>query len=430
MEFIYLAGVKIYGAAILAASFFNEKAKQWVEGRKNIFQIIRNSFNDKIEKRVWFHCASLGEFEQGKPIIEVVKKNYPEFKIVVSFFSPSGYEVRKNDSIEDYVFYLPLDGPQHAKKFLDLVQPSLVFFVKYDFWHFYIKELKKRKIPLYFISANFRPSQVFFQWYGKFFDKMLRRVTHLFVQNQQSLELLYRNSIPHVTVSGDTRFDRVFESSLNVKPLPEIEKFCDRKKIFVAGSTWHADEKVIADLINQSPEKFKFIIAPHEIKEDQINNFIKSVFKKSIRYSELTKTGITDAEVLIIDNIGMLSSLYRYADIAYIGGAFGKGLHNVLEAVVFGKPVFFGPRYQKFPEASELIKNKTAFSISSAMELKNKIEELLSAPDENEKIKTASKIYIEKNKGAANIIMNYLKMNLGEKTALLVLLFNSAFCNF
>lgn len=430
MEFIYLAVVKIYGTGILAASFFNEKAKLWVQGRKNIFQTIRNSFSDKKEKRIWFHCASLGEFEQGKPIIESVKKNYPEFKIVVSFFSPSGYEVRKNDSIADYVFYLPLDGPNHAKNFLDLIQPSMVFFVKYDFWHFYIKELKKRKIPFYFISANFRPSQVFFQWYGKFFYKMLRRVTHLFVQNQHSLELLYRHSIPQVTVSGDTRFDRVYENGLNVKSFPEIEKFCNGKKIFVAGSTWAADEKVMTELINQSPENFKFIIAPHEIKDERINNFIKSVFKKSIRYSELTKSGMTDAQVLIIDNVGMLSSLYRYADVAYIGGAFGKGLHNVLEAVVFGKPVFFGPHYQKFPEAGELIKNKTAFSISSATDLKNKIEELLSVPGESEKIKAASKIYIEKNKGAANIIMNYLKMNLGEKAALLVLLFNSALCNF
>ncbi|MEO5571863.1 MAG: glycosyltransferase N-terminal domain-containing protein [Bacteroidia bacterium] len=424
MEFIYLVGVKIYGAGILAASFFNQKAKQWIEGRKNIFSVIRTALADKNEKRIWVHCSSLGEFEQGKPIIEALKKEYPEFKIAVTFFSPSGYEIKKNDPLADYIFYLPLDGPGKAKKFIDLVAPSMVFFVKYDFWHFYIRELKKRKIPLYFISADFRPSQIFFQWYGKFFDKMLRRVTHLFVQNQQSLELLYRNSIPHVTVSGDTRFDRVYENSLHGKSFPEIEKFCEGKKILIAGSTWPPDEAVLAEFINQSAGEFKFIIAPHEIKEEQLNNFVKSVSKKSIRYSEFKKSAVTDAEVLIIDNIGMLSSLYRYADFTYIGGAFSKGLHNVLEAVVFGKPVFFGPNYQKFPEAVELIKNKTGFSVSSANELKNKVDELISFPGEKEKIKSATENYIEKNKGATGIVMNYLKINLGEKIAGVFLLFN------
>jgi|SRR6185436_830572 len=415
MEFIYLAAVKIYGAGIFIASFFNDKAKKWVHGRKNIFRSIDHSLRDKKEKRIWFHCASLGEFEQGKPIFESIRLNYPEFKFVVTFFSPSGYEARKKDSIADYVFYLPLDGPRNARNFIRLVQPAMVFFVKYDFWHFYIRELKEQKIPLYFISASFRPSQVFFQWYGIFFNKMLRRVTHFFVQNQESLELLYRHSISQVTVSGDTRFDRVYQNSLDVKSFSGIEKFCDRKKIFVAGSTWQADDKIIAEFINRSHEDFKFIIAPHEIKEMQINNLIKSIYKKSICYSQLNNDRDTEAQVLIIDNIGMLSSLYRYADFAYVGGAFGKGLHNILEAVVFGKPVFFGPHYQKFPEARELVGNKTAFSISSAADLKFKIDELTAAPENIEKIKTAEKKYIEKNRGAANIVMNYLKLNFIQK---------------
>jgi 3-deoxy-D-manno-octulosonic-acid transferase len=414
MELLYLAAVKIYGLGIFAASFFNEKAKLWVEGRKTILKIIHNALQDQTEKRIWFHCASLGEFEQGKPIIEAVKKEYPGYKIVVTFFSPSGYEIKKNDAVADYFFYLPLDGPGNAKKFIDLVQPSFAFFVKYDFWHFYIRELKKRKIPLYFISADFRPSQIFFQWYGKFFDKMLRRVTHLFVQNQQSLELLYKNSIPQVTVSGDTRFDRVFQNSLEAKPFHEIELFCDKKKIFIAGSTWHSDEKVIGEFINESADDFKFIIAPHEINNDRINNFLKSISKKSIRYTELKKSGVTDAQVLIIDNIGMLSSLYRYADVAFIGGAFSKGLHNVLEAVVFGKPVFFGTNYKKFPEAAELVKNKTAFSISSAVELKNKMDELFSSTEEIERIKTASQKYIERHRGATGLVMDYVKLHSGK----------------
>jgi 3-deoxy-D-manno-octulosonic-acid transferase len=415
MEIIYLIAVKIYGTGILIASFFNEKAKKWVDGRKNIFHTIKNSIADKKENRIWFHCASLGEFEQGKPIIESIKNNYPEYKIVITFFSPSGYEVRKNDAIADYVFYLPLDSPQNAKTFLDLINPSMSFFVKYDFWHFYIREMKKRKIPVYFISANFRSSQIFFQWYGSFFDKMLRRVSHLFVQNQQSLELLYKNSIPHVTVSGDTRFDSVYQNSINTKTFPEVEKFCGGKKIFVAGSTWQADEKIIAEFINQSSDDFNFIIAPHEINEGRIFTFMNSICKKSVRYSELIQSTETNAQVLIIDNIGMLSSLYKYADFAYIGGAFGKGLHNVLEAVVFGKPIIFGPNYHKFPEAKELIRNKTAFSISSAKELQSKIQELISSPEENEKIKISSMKYIEKNKGAAGIVMNYLKINFEEK---------------
>jgi 3-deoxy-D-manno-octulosonic-acid transferase len=415
MEFIYLAAVKLYGAGIFIASFFNDKAKKWVHGRKNIFQSIDNSVRDKKEKRIWFHCASLGEFEQGKPIFDSIKLNYPEFKIVITFFSPSGYEVKKNDPIADYIFYLPLDGPINAKEFIEMISPDMAFFVKYDFWHFYIRELKNCKIPLYFISASFRPSQVFFQWYGKFFDKMLRRVTHFFVQNQHSLELLYAHSISQVTVSGDTRFDRVYQNSLDIKSFSGIEKFCERKKIFVAGSTWQADDKIIAEFINQSQGDFKFIIAPHEIKETQINNLIKSINKKSVCYSQLISGGDVEAQVLIIDNIGMLSSLYRYADFAFVGGAFGKGLHNILEAVVFGKPVFFGPNYQKFPEAHELIGNKTAFSISSASDLKFKIDELTASPENIEKIKIEGKKYIEKNRGAVNIVMNYLKLNFIQK---------------
>jgi 3-deoxy-D-manno-octulosonic-acid transferase len=415
MEFLYFFGVKIYGILIFIASFFNAKAKQWVDGRKNIFTTIEHTLGDQKEKHIWFHCASLGEFEQGKPIIEAVKKEYPEYKIVVTFFSPSGYETKKNDPVADYFFYLPLDGPKNAKRFLNLIRPSFAFFVKYDFWHFYIKELKALKIPLYFISANFRPSQIFFQWYGSFFDKILRRVTHLFVQNQQSLDLLYKNSIPQVTVSGDTRFDRVFQSSLEVKSFSEIEKFCEKKKILVAGSTWPADEKVLAELINTSGDDFKFIIAPHEIKNERIHHFIKSISKKCIRYSELVKSGDNNAVVLIIDNIGMLSSLYKYADFAFVGGAFSKGLHNILEAVVFGKPVFFGTKYQKFPEATELIKNKTAFSVSHAAELKSKINELCSSPNEMEKIKNVSLNYIKRHQGATGIVMNYLNLNPGKK---------------
>lgn len=411
MAFIYWLVIKAYGIAIFIFSFFNDKAKSWIVGRKNLLNHIEKTLAGDKEKKIWFHCSSLGEYEQGKPVIEAVKKEYATYKIVLTFFSPSGYEIKKNDSLADYVFYMPLDGPLNSKKFIATVKPSMAFFVKNDFWHFYIKELKVHKIPVYYLAANFREGQIFFKWYGKFFDKMLRRVSHFFVQNQKSLELLYKNSIPQVTVSGDTRFDRVYQNSLSVKSFPEIEKFCAGKKIFIAGSSWAEDEKVITEFINNNNTNFKYIIAPHEIKNDRIEALIKNISPKSIRYSDLVTENATNAQVLIIDNVGMLSAVYRYADFAYIGGAFGKGLHNILEAVVFGKPVFFGPTYADFPEAVELVKNKTAFSITTASELKLKIDELIANHASLEKIKILDKNYIEANKGATDIVMNFLKIN-------------------
>jgi 3-deoxy-D-manno-octulosonic-acid transferase len=427
MEIIYIVVIKVYRAGIFLFSFFNEKARKWIDGRKNIFLRLAQTLSDRNEKRIWFHCASLGEFEQGKPIIEAIKKGYPQNKILLTFFSPSGYEIKKNDPICDYIFYLPLDGAINAKKFIDIVKPSMVFFIKYEFWHFYIKELKKRKIPLYFISARFSEGQIFFRWYGKFFDKMLRRITHLFVQDQHSLELLYGHSISQVTVSGDTRFDRVYQGSMETKSFPEIEKFCKGKKIFIAGSTWQADENIVAGLIESAEDDFKFIIAPHEIKEDRIADLMNKFSQKSIRYSELIKLNQTDARVLIIDNVGMLSSLYKYGNAAYIGGAFNKGLHNILEAIVFGLPVFFGSGYKKFPEAIELVKSKSAFSIYSGSDLMNKMKELFSSEEKLENIRKANKNYIIKNKGATNVVMNYLKMNFGEKISVFYLLFQILF---
>lgn len=411
MEFIYFLGIKIYEAGIFVASFFNPKAGLWIKGRKNIFKTLSDELDGKKEKRIWFHCSSLGEFEQGKPLMEAIRKEFSDHKIVLTFFSPSGYEIKKKEEVADYIFYLPLDGKNSARKFIKTVHPAMAVFVKNDFWHFYIKELKEQKIPLYFLSARFHSTQIYFQPWGMFFEKMLRRATHFFVQDQKSLELLYQQSISQVTVSGDMRFDRVVQNSLNAISYPEIEKFCNGRKIFIAGSTWQPDEKIITHLINQSTDDFKFIIAPHEIKNDHIARLISMLQKKCILYSELAMNERTDAQVLIIDNVGMLSSLYRYAHVAYIGGAFGKGLHNILEAVVFGLPVFFGKKYHSFPEAVELVKHKTAFSINSSEELQEKIAELFSDLYTLEKIKQANKNYIEKNKGATNIVMNYLKMN-------------------
>lgn len=409
MTLLYLVAVKLYAFAIVIASLFNKKAAQWVSGRKNWKSKIASELKPG-EKRLLFHCASFGEFEQGKPVLEALKNHYPQHKIVLTFFSPSGYENKKNDPLADYVFYLPVDGPFNSKKFIELIQPEMAFFVKYDFWHYYIKTFKDKKIPVYFVSSIFRPTQIFFQWYGKFFDKMLSRVTHFFVQNQGSLELLYKNSIPQVTVTGDTRFDRVFEASQNRKPLAEIETFKGKHKLFVAGSTWGADEQLVAALIPDIESDYKVIVVPHEIKEAKISKLKSILGNEAIRYTEWDKKQ-TSARILIIDNMGMLSAIYQYADLVYIGGGFGKGIHNILEAAVYGTPILFGPKYKKFREADELVHWKGAFSINNERGLRDKVFELIHEPGRIDKIKEINTRYINNNKGATDLIINYLKMN-------------------
>lgn len=409
MAIFYLIGVKFYAFAIVAFSLINKKAALWVAGRKDWRNKIASVLKSG-EKRILFHCASFGEFEQGKPVLEALRNYYPQHKMVLTFFSPSGYENKKNEPLADYVFYLPVDGPGNAKDFINLIKPDIAFFVKYDFWHYYIKEFKDQKIPVFFVSSIFRPSQIFFQWYGTFFDKMLRRVTHFFVQNQNSLELLYKNSIPQVTVTGDTRFDRVYQASLHPKSLPEIELFKSDKKLFVAGSTWSADESILEGLFEDINKEYKMIVVPHEINELKIEKLKKRFGNAAIRYSQWDQKA-TNAQVLIIDNIGMLSALYQYADLAYIGGGFGKGIHNILEAVVYGTPVFFGPNYRKFREADELVHWKGAFSVKNEKELRSRVFEITQEPGRIEKIKEINKRYINNNKGATELIINYLKLN-------------------
>ncbi len=371
---------------------------------------IESALTDKNEKRIWFHCSSLGEFEQGKPLLTAVKNNYPDKKIVLTFFSPSGYEQQKHNPLADYVFYLPLDGPFNSKKFIELVNPFAVFFVKYEFWHFYVYYLKKKKIPCYYFSCVFRPSQIYFMFYGRFFKNILQRITHIFVQDQSSLALLYNHSIPHVTVSGDTRFDTVYENFLQRKNFPEIEHFIKNNKVLVAGSTWAEDEKVLSQLINVT-QGYKWIIVPHEINYSKMEHFSSMLSKKTIRYSQITKTTIIDAEVLIIDSIGMLSSLYQYATITYIGGGFGAGIHNTLEAAVFGSPIIFGPRYHKFREATELVHLNCAFPVSNFVQLKNSFEDLNNNPEKVSNINSKSNAYVESKKGATAVIMNYVHLN-------------------
>lgn len=411
MWILYLLGVRAYGFAIRVATLFNPKAKEWIIGRRGWHRTIINAFEGKQEKRIWFHCSSLGEFEQGRPVLEAIKREYPQHKIVLTFFSPSGYNVKKNDPIADYVFYMPLDGPVRSKKFLDQVNPDMAFFVKYEFWYFYGKELASRKIPFFCVSAIFRPGQVFFHSLGQFFRKLLLRFTHLFVQDQESLQLLYKSRITNVTVSGDTRFDRVYGSSKQKHSLPDIEKFCGDSKIMVCGSTWSQDEELLIPFINQKQAHVKFIIAPHEINSSQLQKLKNEILLKVCFYSEFKNNSNLSCDVLVIDNVGLLSKLYQYAHFAYIGGGFGKGIHNILEAVVYGVPVFIGPNYEKFREARELVKLKGVFVVNNKEELERNFD-MLSL--DNSKLQNISKInthYVDERKGGTEVIMGFLRMN-------------------
>jgi 3-deoxy-D-manno-octulosonic-acid transferase len=409
MELLYYTCIKLYALAIHLVSPFNGKARDWVKGRVRWKKEVASQLKPN-EKRILFHCASLGEFEQGKPVLEAIKLNFPDYKIVLTFFSPSGFNVRKNDPLADYVFYLPADGPYNSKLFIKLINPSLAFFVKYEFWHYYIKALKDRQIPIYIVSSIFRPSQIFFKPWGGFFHKILKRVSHIFVQNQESLELLYNSNIAHVSVTGDTRFDRVYHSSLLARNLPEFDQFKGDKMLLVAGSTWPADEKVLYELFLKQSDSFKFIIAPHEAGETNIKRIEKMFGGTAVRYSQW-KQNPFETSVLIINNVGMLSSIYRYGDAAFIGGGFGSGIHNILEAAVFGIPVFFGPKFKKFREAKELIHWKGAFSVKNDKELIAVFDTVMNDSEKLKKIREVNTRYIQNNKGSTELIIEHLKIN-------------------
>ncbi len=399
MLWLYNIAIQFYGLLVRCYSLFNRKAKLFVEGRKDVFdQISVRLEPDK--KHIWFHFASLGEFEQGRTVIEQIKLDRPDKKIVVTFFSPSGYEIRKNYPLAAGVFYLPLDTPNNARKLIDAFNPELAVFTKYEFWYHYYNALQSRKIPIILISSIFRPDQVFFKWYGKFNRSILKCVHHFFVQNLESIDLLKTIGINKVTLSGDTRFDRVFETAVSAKPLKEIEQFLNGSPALVAGSTWPSDEHHLKKLIDKHPN-WKFIIAPHEIDESRISNLIKLI-PSSSKYSELN--GINANQTLIIDNIGMLSSLYQYARIAYIGGGFGAGIHNTLEAAAFGIPIIFGPNYNKFQEAKDLLHVGAARSI-------NNEDELLEAFNDFSKSDTPgmqAQAYVLSKRGATAQIINYI----------------------
>ena len=403
MKVLYNLGIYIFYALAYLASPFNSRASLWVKGRKKWAEKIAEKIKHG-DRVIWIHCASLGEFEQGRPVIEEIKKKMPEFKIVLTFFSPSGYEIRKNYSYADCISYLPSDTPANAAKFIDLIKPEFVIFVKYEFWNNYISVLYRYKIPLYLISGIFRPNQHFFKWYGEFFRSMLRKFEKIFVQDQRSLELLKSIGIEKVSVAGDTRFDRVIQIVGTARNIVQIEQFRGEEKLFLAGSSWRQDEEIITEYINRFPLKMKWVFAPHEIDKSNIERLEKLFKVKSVKFSEFNES-YADSRVLIIDNIGMLSSAYRYAYIAAIGGGFGKGIHNILEPACWGIPVLFGPNHQKFREAVELLDKGAAKSFSTFDEFKKILDLWLT----DEKIytisaETASK-YVKENAGATEIII-------------------------
>jgi 3-deoxy-D-manno-octulosonic-acid transferase len=413
---LYQLFLFFYSTAIKIAALFNSKAKLWVAGRSNIFKLIQAGLLSKPvgnSKLVWMHCASLGEFEQGRPLLEKLRDQYPSIKICLTFFSPSGYEVRKNYSGADYVFYLPMDGRKNAREFIDAINPSLVLWVKYEFWYYYLQTLKERGIPVLMVSGIFRKSQPFFRWYGGFWKKMLSCFSYFFLQNEQSKELLSSIGIGHLAaVSGDTRFDRVIEIAGNFEPIPLIERFCGNSKVIVAGSTWDDDEAELVHYAKANPH-IRFIIAPHEIEENNIKEvkrqFIGSVLFSELAFREEWAASQPLINILIIDNIGMLSRLYHYADITFVGGGFNAGgIHNVLEAAVYGKPVIFGPEYEKFAEAVDLVFIGAGIVIENALQLETAISSLWENESLLKEKSDAARQYVYENAGATQKILNYV----------------------
>jgi 3-deoxy-D-manno-octulosonic-acid transferase len=406
MRILYNLSILAYSLLVHLTSPFNIKAKQWWEGRKDW----QKRLSEKIrpgDKVVWIHCASLGEFEQGRPVIEEIRKLKPGVKIVLTFFSPSGYEIRKNYAFADYICYLPSDTRSNAAAFIKLLHPETAIFVKYEFWNNYISELKRNDIPLYLISGIFRRNQHFFKWYGAFFRQMLLKFEKIYVQDDNSLQLLNGIGIKNAEVTGDTRFDRVKQIAGAAKDIPQLGSFRGEEPMFLAGSSWKPDEEIISEYINRNPEKMKWVFAPHEIEEENIARLEKLFSVKSVRFSQYNGNQ-ADARVLIIDNIGMLSSAYRYAYIAAVGGGFGKGIHNVLEPACWGIPVLFGPRHEKFREAVELINENGGMTFDSYEKFSSLLNKLLDDKVFYLKSAESAGLYVSKNTGATEKILGDL----------------------
>ncbi|MGB8193890.1 MAG: glycosyltransferase N-terminal domain-containing protein [Chitinophagaceae bacterium] len=428
--FIYRTFLKLYPAALRLVAPWNSKARRWLKGRADIIEHIRTELaNSNGRRNIWMHCASLGEFEQGRPVLERLRAQYPGYQYIVTFFSPSGYDASRAYKGADHIFYLPMDSAEHAKQVTDLFDPAIVIWVKYDYWYFYLHELHERGIPVLLLSGIFQRRMAFFKWYGGIQRKMLHSISHFFVQDEPSMFLLRKLGIKTVTVSGDTRFDRVIEIARWTGDLPGIKEFCGSDPVIVAGSTWQEDEEELDHFANIHPE-IKFIIAPHEVGVERIAE-VEKLFKRAVKYSEwgvvsgewgkehqgpthlpLATTHSPVPNVLIIDNIGLLSRLYRYATITWVGGGFGdEGVHNVLEAAVYGKPVVFGPVYDKFIEAVELVGSGGGFSVENALEAETLFTSLLIDKEEYDLACEASREYVYSNKGATEKIVAFVQEN-------------------
>jgi len=389
-------------------AIFHPKIKLFVQGRSQTFSILKNKIQ-KENKVIWIHAASLGEFEQGLPVIEKLKATYPNYKILITFFSPSGYEVKKNTDVADAVVYLPLDTRKNAKRFIETVNPVLAIFVKYEIWPNYVEELKEKKVPILLISAIFRKEQVFFKWYGGIMRKALHAFTHFFVQDENSVTLLKSIKLNNVTLSGDTRFDRVSEILKGDNNLSFMEQFKGNETCFVAGSTWREDEEIIVKFINETQKHLKFVLAPHNIKTEHIQSLKKSISKKVVLYTEIEHNDTSSCEVIIINTIGLLTKIYSYADIAYVGGAFATGLHNTLEPAVFGIPIIIGPDYKGFNEAEKLVDKKGILVTKDYDEFTTTLDNLL---DNSEYLKNTGVInsnFVKENKGASVQIMKQIR---------------------
>lgn len=404
---IYWLAIKLYVLAVRIASLFNPKAKLFVKGRRKLLSNIKYALINERRPRIWVHCASLGEFEQGRPVIEALRRDYPNFALVVTFFSPSGYEVRKNYDGADYIFYLPVDSPTHARKFIKAVQPRLCLFVKYELWYYYLNLLAKKDIPIVLISAIFRKSQPFFKWYGRLHRRMLNCFSYIFVQDNESVQLLNNIGVEHVSVGGDTRFDRVLKTKEQAMPLPLAEAFCKDHKVIVAGSTWAEDEQKLQQLLGELGDNWKLIVAPHEVNDKHIAD-VEQLFPNAVKWSNVNVTHVAEHRVLVVDKIGLLSSIYRYADVAWIGGAFRTGLHNTLEAAVYGLPIMHGPEFTKFKEARELVDIKASFPIDNYEQALVLIQKWESDTMSYNRAKEAAQNYVLSNVGATNKILDYL----------------------
>ncbi len=408
MHFIYNFLIYTSSLVIWISTFFSKKTNLFLEGRKGVFKTLASSIKPE-DKTIWFHCASLGEFEQGVPLMEGLKNKHPKFKLVVTFFSPSGYEIKKNDPIADVIVYLPLDTPSNSKKFIQLVHPTLAIFIKYEFWPNYLFQLKKNAIKTVLISGLFRENQLFFKSYGEFMRKALKSFDHFFVQDKSSEKLLQQINFNNITVSGDTRFDRVANQLNQDNSLDFISDFKQDSLCIVCGSTWPEDEQVLLEYMNTASDKVKFIIAPHKIEASKIDAFRKNTQKKVVLFSEKGNKSLSEYSVLIVDSIGLLTKIYSYADVAYVGGAMGKtGLHNILEPITFGVPIVIGQNFKKFPEAETLLELKGLFTVSNSTECSQILTKLIDDEDFRKSTGNIAKGYAKSNIGATEEIVNYI----------------------